>query len=72
MAWNEPYLETCCRSALRRLALAGPAGRPADGMDRACLARLIELGRATRREDGRVVGIADEGTRTHGGGAGSP
>ncbi len=26
--WNEPYLETCCRSALHRVVLTGPVGPP--------------------------------------------
>jgi hypothetical protein len=51
--WDEPYLETCCRAALRRLLLSGSAGRPADEMDSACLARLANRGFAARRPDGR-------------------
>jgi hypothetical protein len=53
--WNEPYLETCCRSALQRLALSGPTGRPAALKDGPCLQRLAERGLATRRDDGRYV-----------------
>jgi hypothetical protein len=53
--WSQPYLETCCRSALHRLALAGPAGRPAGSKDTACLARLAGLGLAAPRPDGGYV-----------------
>ncbi|HBK06677.1 MAG TPA: hypothetical protein DDZ81_12540 [Acetobacteraceae bacterium] len=41
--WNQPYLETCCRAALHRLFLAGPAGRPPDLMDGPCLERLARM-----------------------------
>jgi hypothetical protein len=51
--WNEPYLETCCRSALHRLALAGPPGRPAGLKDGNCLARLAAMSLARQRDDGR-------------------
>jgi hypothetical protein len=51
--WNEPYLETCCRSALHRLMLAGPAGRPPGLKDGPCLARLEGDGFARARADGR-------------------
>ncbi len=48
--WNEPYLETCCRSALHRLLLCGAAGRPdaqrAELKDARCLDRLRQLGLA--------------------------
>ena len=51
--WNEPYLETCCRSALHRLLLCGEDGRP-DGhrqelKDARCLDRLHALGLAAHR-----------------------
>jgi hypothetical protein len=56
--YDEPYLESCCRSALHRLVLAGAAGRPeapGEGLkDTRCLARLAELGLA-RREDGQML-----------------
>ncbi len=49
--WNEPYLETCCRSALHRLFLCGGDGRPdasvADLKDVRCLDRLVTLGFAS-------------------------
>lgn len=51
--WNEPYLETCCRSALHRMALCGALGRPAGLKDGPCLARLAEMGFAQRRGDER-------------------
>ncbi|MCS6930687.1 MAG: hypothetical protein NZM27_00555 [Acetobacteraceae bacterium] len=53
--WNEPYLETCCRSALHRLRLAGGIGRPDGLKDGPCLRRLAGMGFAARREDGRFV-----------------
>jgi len=42
--WDEPYLETCCRSALHRLTLCGPSGRPAGLKDGPCLERLAGMG----------------------------
>jgi hypothetical protein len=51
--WNEPYLETCCRSALHRLTLVGPPGRPEGLKDGPCLERLAGMGLAARRGDGR-------------------
>lgn len=51
--WNEPYLETCCRSALHRLHLSGKIGRPADLKDGRCLARLATKGLAARNAEGR-------------------
>lgn len=46
MTWDQPYLETCCRSALHRLVLAGSAGRPGDLKDAGCLRRLADMGLA--------------------------
>jgi hypothetical protein len=64
--WHEPYLETCCRSALHRLILAGSIGRPAELADGACLRRLAGLGFARQRDDGRfditAAGLARHGT----------
>ena len=57
--WSEPYLETCCRSALHRLTLAGSAGRPAELADAGCLKRLAGLGLAVAQEDGRFVATAN-------------
>lgn len=51
--WHEPYLETCCRSALHRLVLTGGAGRPPAAQDGPCLIRLAGMNFARRREDGR-------------------
>ena len=51
--WDEPYLETCCRSALHRLLLVGTGGRPGGLKDGPCLARLEGLGFARERPDGR-------------------
>jgi hypothetical protein len=65
--WNEPYLETCCRSALHRLLLCGDAGRPdateADLKDARCLERLSELGFA--RHEGSRFRITVDGHRRH-------
>jgi hypothetical protein len=51
--YDEPYLETCCRSALHRLRLCAVAGRPADTRDSGCLHRLARMGLARVRADGR-------------------
>jgi hypothetical protein len=51
--WNQPYLETCCRSALHRLVLCGAPGRPPGLKDGPCLERLARLGLAEQRVDGR-------------------
>ena len=61
--WNEPYLESCCRSALHRLTLVGPPGRPDGLKDGPCLARLGGMGLARRREDGRWEMTADGAAR---------
>jgi hypothetical protein len=63
--WNEPYLETCCRSALHRLTLVGPTGRPDGLKDGPCLERLQGLGLARLRGDGRFE-ITQDGTARHG------
>ncbi len=51
--WDQPYLETCCRSALHRLMLAGPVGRPGGLKDGPCLLRLTAMDLACERADGR-------------------
>lgn len=51
--WDEPYLETCCRSALHRLVLSGAVGRPPDLKDGPCLLRLAGMGLARTRTNGR-------------------
>ena len=56
--WDEPYLETCCRSALHRLLIVGPGGRPGGLKDGPCLARLCDLGFARERPDQRFEATA--------------
>jgi hypothetical protein len=51
--WNQPYLETCCRSALHRLILAGEAGRPPGLKDGPCLERLAGDGLAQMQQTDR-------------------
>lgn len=51
--WDEPYLETCCRAALHRLALVGGAGRPAGLADQPCLLRLQGMGFCAEGTDSR-------------------
>ncbi len=51
--YDEPYLETCCRSALHRLVLCASLGRPATEKDLPCLRRLAGMGFACTRADGR-------------------
>lgn len=53
--WDEPYLESCCRSALHRLLLSGKAGRPSGYKDGPCLARLAGLGLAAPKDETRYV-----------------
>jgi hypothetical protein len=64
--WNEPYLETCCRSALHRLTLVAPHGRPDGLKDGPCLQRLAGMGFARQRPDGRFeateAGLGRHGT----------
>jgi hypothetical protein len=62
--WNQPYLETCCRSALHRLTLCGGHGRPPGLKDGPCLARLTALGFACERVDGRYA-ITEAGRARH-------
>ena len=62
--WDDPYLETCCRSALHRLTLAGPLGRPAGLKDGPCLERLAAMGLARGRADGRYE-LTDAGADRH-------
>ena len=61
--WNEPYLETCCRSALHRLLLCGGPGRPAGLKDGPCLERMAGMGLAAER-DGRYH-LTDAGHERH-------
>jgi hypothetical protein len=62
--WNQPYLETCCRSALHRLVLSGAAGRPAGLQDGPCLERLAGMGLARLRADGRYD-LTEAGNARH-------
>jgi len=62
--WNQPYLETCCRSALHRLHLSGNTGRPPDRLDAACLVRLASMGLCDKQPDGWFV-INAQGTMRH-------
>ncbi len=50
--YDKPYLETCCRSALHRVVLAGEAGRPGTAKDAPCLARLAGMGFVVERAGG--------------------
>ncbi len=62
--YDQPYLETCCRAALHRLSLAGPAGRPGLQKDNPCLGRLSGMGLVCERADGRFT-LTDAGTARH-------
>ena len=62
--WHEPYLETCCRSALHRLHLSGAVGRPAGLKDGPCLERLTRMGLTRQRADGWFE-MTQEGERRH-------
>ncbi len=62
--WDQPYLETCCRSALHRLVLCGPTGRPADQKDGPCLRRLAGMGLAREGPDRRFQ-ITESGRARH-------
>jgi hypothetical protein len=62
--WSQPYLETCCRSALHRLVLCEAIGRPPGLKDGPCLLRLERMGFARQRGDGRFV-ITDAGLARH-------
>jgi hypothetical protein len=48
--YDKPYLETCCRSALHRVLLAGEGGRPGTEKDAPCLVRLGGMGLVVERE----------------------
>jgi len=62
--WDEPYLETCCRSALHRLMQVEDIGRPDGLKDGPCLRRLAGMGLARQRGDGRYT-ITTEGRARH-------
>jgi hypothetical protein len=63
LMWNEPYLESCCRSALHRLSLAGALGRPGGLKDGPCLVRLAAMGLVCERPDARYELTADGAAR---------
>ncbi|ATU73732.1 hypothetical protein CFR78_01900 [Komagataeibacter rhaeticus] len=63
--WNEPYLESCCRSALHRLKLSGQAGRPAGVGDAPCLHRLEGMGLASSSGDDQRYTITTQGHARH-------
>ncbi len=62
--WDEPYLETCCRSALHRVVLSGGAGRPPALKDGPCLVRLAKMGFVCERTDGRYE-LTEAGNARH-------
>jgi hypothetical protein len=62
--WREPYLETCCRSALHRVVLAGSSGRPAGLSDGPCLNRLCGMGLTSLQADGRYH-LTQQGAARH-------
>ena len=62
--WNEPYLETCCRSALHRLTQCGSIGRPPGLKDGPCLERLRAMSMVRLRPDGRYE-ITEAGRARH-------
>jgi hypothetical protein len=64
--WTEPYLETCCRSALHRVVLAGALGRPPGLKDGPCLERLAGQGLTAARADGRFT-ATEQGRLRHAG-----
>jgi hypothetical protein len=53
--WREPYLETCCRSALHRVILSGNSGRPPGLADHPCLMRLQRQSLVEFSPPGRFV-----------------
>ncbi len=61
--WNEPYLETCCRSALHRLMLCEAPGRPGGLKDGPCLHRLSAMGLAA--EHGGRFHMTEAGRARH-------
>jgi hypothetical protein len=64
LMWSQPYLETCCRSALHRVHLCSEQGRPAGLADDPCLQRLREMGLCHQRDDGRFE-ITRAGQQRH-------
>jgi len=62
--WDQPYLETCCRAALHRLYLCGPAGRPSGLMDDPCQRRLAAMALCRHTSDGGFT-ITEAGRHRH-------
>ncbi|WP_254073440.1 hypothetical protein [Acidisphaera sp. S103] len=62
--WDQPYLETCCRAALHRLYLCGPAGRPSGLMDDPCQRRLAAMGLCCQAPNGGFI-ITEAGRQRH-------
>ncbi|EHH67372.1 hypothetical protein [Gluconobacter morbifer] len=62
--WDEPYLETCCRSTLHRVLLCASAGRPEGLKDQPCLDRLERMGLTRRTPEGRYV-LTEDGLKRH-------
>lgn len=62
--WDEPYLETCCRSALHRLFLSSETGRPEGLKDDPCLRRLAGMGLAETTHGRRFI-ITEPGRSRH-------
>jgi hypothetical protein len=56
--WRDPYLETCCRSALHRVASADSCGRPGGLADEPCLLRLARMGMVALQPEGRYMATA--------------
>lgn len=65
--YDEPYLETCCRSALHRVILAGASGRPDTEKDAPCLRRLAGMGLVAEAvaADGARWAATEEGRARH-------
>ncbi|MBE9607668.1 hypothetical protein IAI18_22580 [Acetobacteraceae bacterium H6797] len=64
MTWDEPYLETCCRSALHRLFIVRDHGRPDGLKDGPCLHRLQGMSFCRQCDDGRFR-MTPEGAERH-------
>lgn len=62
--YDEPYLETCCRSALHRLVLSAGMGRPGGLKDGPCLERLAGMGLA-RAIPGERFAVTEAGRDRH-------
>jgi hypothetical protein len=63
--FDQPYMESCCRSALHRLLQCDGIGRPPGLKDGRCLIRLADMGLAERTDSGRFV-VTEAGRNRHG------